>query len=176
MSTILIRKLTEGKEFNIKIVELKENQDNFPSKATGGTKYCHFIKASYDDFPEPVDFQWCKDQDTVTEFKVGDTIKIKAGAYVSSKNRQSITFISKAPPIGLKEKLEEEIKQVVNPNKQIDKHRECLSESDPQVMGRLWSISMGHAIQYYKDRKDATEEKVLAFADELRLHYQQSTL
>lgn len=176
MSTILVRKLTEGKEFELLITELLQNQDSFPAK-NGGTKYCHFFKGLYSEFPEPVDFQWCKDVNSVTEFKEGDTIKVKAGSYVASKNRQSVTFVSKVLPVGLKQKIEEQIKDVVAPSKPASRpHYDTPQENDPQIMGRLWSISMGHAIQFYKDRKDATEEKVLEFADSLRLHYQQSVL
>ena len=97
MSQILVRRLTEGKEFELTVTDLNQKyQDSFTGK-NGVTKYCHFFKASYSEFPEPVDFQWCRDIDSVTEFKVGDIIKVKAGTYVASKNRQSVTFISVVP-------------------------------------------------------------------------------
>ena len=170
-SVEILRRIPKDKEVLLVVTELFPCAESFQGK-NSVTTHCHFFTARYDEFPDPAPFQWCVQKEHV-EFKVGDKIKVKAGIYVDTKKRQSVSFIEKVHDV---DKKESRIHAPVKNDTNSGERHVPINFSNPAVMGSLWSIAMGHSIQYYKDRKDATEEKVLAFAQRLHEDYHQIML
>lgn len=162
----ILRRIPEGKEVLLTVTELDVCAENFPGKNTK-TTYCHFFMAQYSEFPEPEPFQWCVQKDQV-EFKVGDTIKVKAGTYADTKKRQSVTFIEKASPVGHREIMK---KIAETPTTFYEPKHRPVNNHNPAVMGSLWSIALGHAIQFNKDKKNVTMVDVLLDAALLEADY-----
>lgn len=166
----LIRKLTEEKEHFVTVLSLDQGKDTFTSNG-GQTKYCHFFSAQSHMYDVPVELQWCNDSPFVTEFKVGETIKVLAKKYVPGKGRQSVQFVPQEshqvpPPVSLPAQSVGALK-----NSKGEVYNDIPRNANPSIMGSLWSICMGHAVQFYKDRKDGTEEKVILFAEKLMKEY-----
>ncbi len=130
------------------------------SKAPDGQIRCHMFKGQYEAFPHPVSLQWCNSNATVTEFKNGDTILIQPGNYNNEALIQSVTWIKTAPRENQRAKME----AIVNGTAPVEAtkgERRVPENSNPSVMGTLWSICVGHAVQFNKDRKGVTMKDVL---------------
>lgn len=164
----ILRKLVKGQEYQLIITDLEICKDSFPG-SNGNTTYCHFFMGQYSEWPDPVSFQWCIQRGQVSEFKVGDTILVKAGEYVASKNRQSVTWLRTIP------KNQKQVMQDIVDNKPAPKGERHMpvNNSNPAVMGSLWSIALGHAIQFNKDKKCVTMKDVLIDAALLESDYNQ---
>lgn len=171
--------LPRDRDIDVLVSDLKPAGKLFPSnksKNPDGQIRCHMFMAQYSEFPNPVPVQWCNSNPGVTEFKNGDRIKILGGNYNNDALIQSVTWKGTLA----KETQQQPMKAVVNnstaPGVVQKGERRVLDNPNPQVMGSLWSICMGHAINFYKDRKDGTEKKVLAFAQALHDDYEKVIL
>ncbi len=160
--------LDQTKQVHVEVSELTPYGSEFPStNSPDGKMKCHRFMGKYADFPHPVYLQWCNPNPDVAEFKNGDTILIQPRKYVAAHGIQSVEFLSVVNKPGQRQQMEAIISKPSTPAGE----RRVPENTNPAVMGSLWSIAMGHAINYYKDRKDSTEEKVLAFAQRLHEDY-----
>lgn len=162
----ILRKLVKGTEYQLTITDLEICRDSFAGN-NGNTMYCHFFMGQYSEWPDPVPFQWCIQRAQVAEFKIGDTILVKAGDYVASKNRQSVTWIRTIP-----KNQRQAMQDIVDNKPPVKGERQVhLNNTNPAVMGSLWSIALGHAIQFNKDKKNVTMKEVLLDAALLEADY-----
>lgn len=173
--------LPRDKQIEVIVSEVAPEPNLFPSeksKAADGFIRCHRFMGHYTDFPHPVLLQWCNSNLSLSEFKNGDRILIQPGVYNNEALIQNVKWIKTAPRENQRAKME----AIVNSNPltsefpQPKGERRVMDNPNPQVMGSLWSICMGHAINFYKDRKDGTEKKVLDFAQVLHDDYEKVIL
>ena len=148
----IVRKLDETKQVEVMVSDLQHKGSTFQSaNSPDGVMKCHRFKGKWENFPEPCELQWCNSNDMVTEFKNGDTILIKPGKYNMAAGIQSVSFIQVVPKQNQRQVMQDIADGKTVAPKPVHANT---SNSNPQVMGSLWSICIGHAIQFNKDRVD----------------------
>ena len=147
--------LDQTKQVKVVVSELTPWGAQFPSlNSPDGVMKCHRFKGKWENFPEASELQWCNANPTVTEFKNGDTILIQPGKPNVAAGVQSVSFIQVVPKQNQRQMMQDiaDGKTLPPPATPV-KHLN--GNANPQVMGSLWSICIGHAIQFNKDRVDA---------------------
>jgi len=170
--------LPRGKQIHVIVTDLIPAGKLFPSaksKAADGQIRCHMFKGQYEDFPHPVSLQWCNSNLTVTEFKNGDRILIQPGNYNNEALIQSVSWVKTEPRENQRAKMEAIINNepLTAPLPAPQGQRRVSDNPNPQVMGSLWSICIGHAINFNKDRKGADIKSVLLDAAVLENDFKQ---
>lgn len=166
--------LPRDKQVEVIVSDLVPAGKLFPSdksKAADGHIRCHMFKGQYADFPHPVSLQWCNSNNTVTEFKNGDKILIHPGNYNNEALIQSVKWIKTAQRENQRAKMEAIINETQPQNTKVE--RRVSENPNPQVMGSLWSICIGHAINFNKDRKGISIKDVLLDAAVLEQDFKQ---
>lgn len=147
--------LPRDKQVEVIVSELRPASKLFPSgksKNPDGNIRCHSFMAQYSEFPNPVPVQWCNSNVGVSEFKNGDRILISGGVYNNDFLIQSVTWVKTFP----KENQRQIMQAIADtaPTTSPKGERRVSDNSNPSVMGTLWSICIGHAVTLNKDRQD----------------------
>lgn len=153
-------RLTENQVFTLKVKELEPSFDSYNSNQGTGKMFCHrFIMV--DDTDVEFVCQWCNESPTVTEYKVGDILKIQTKKFV--KNIQNmvplskVEFVKPGPP--------EQRYEPINSNG-VKSGEPVASYPNPQIAGTMIDRAMTNAVLYYKDN-EVPFEHVTEMADQM---------
>lgn len=154
-------RLSDNQVFTLKVKELHPNFDNYSSNSGSGQMYCH--KFIMTDGEEDFVCQWCNEFAQISEYRVGDILKIQIKSF--KKNIHNMVPLSKTsvvrpePP----EKTYEPISQPKEGPRQGDP---IAAYPNPQIAGTMIDRAMTNAIAYYRDN-EVPFQSVTKLADEI---------
>jgi len=171
------RLLTQGLKYTGTVKEIYPAADSFLSSKgaqQGGTIYCHYIDLEVNGFPEIHKVQWCNNNREVTEFGKGDDIKVICSNTNIGKGMHTVKFemvvktkMQKAQLEHFKNSGTSEVETFKDPGEK---------NKNPIIGGTLWSVCLGHAIQFHKDRKGSTMQDAMLDAVFLEEDYKKRFL
>lgn len=163
------RLLTKGLKYTGTVIEINPSADSFVSTKgdfAGQKKYCHYITLEVSGFPEAHRVQWCNDNETVTEFSKGDDIKFVVTGTNIGKGMHTIKFEQVAVS-GIQKAAKTLALNSGVMGEQPDKFKDPGEKnSNPMVGGTLWSICLGNAVTFHKDRPKSTTADVIQTAQD----------
>lgn len=153
------RLLTKGFKYTAHVLDITPAADSFISQkgeGAGARMYCHFIEIAVLGFPETHKVQWCNSNQTVTEFAKGDDIKIICTSTSIGKGMHTIKF-EHLVATKIQKTTQEFLKNTGASEKEKEKFVDPgVKNTNPMIGGTLWSVCLGHAVQFHKDRKTST--------------------
>ncbi len=153
--------LISGQTFTLRVKEVQQNADRFPSSGTGETTYCHYITLA-DELGEEFPSQLCGPLPTMNHCAKGDTVKVIMKSQTRGRyNIETITVQPKTP-----QPVKQPLSANYSQNKPIDQVPEI---ANPNVAGKAATIALQSSVSYFQNRAPLNPENphvpILALAD-----------
>lgn len=151
------RLLSVGLKYTATVKEIYPAADSFASTKganAGGTIFCHFLDLEVVGFPDIHKVQWCNNNKDISEFGKGDDIKIIVSGTNIGKGMQTIKFEQVVKT--KMQKVQTDLYKNTGVEKKDDFKDPGVKNNNPIIGGTLWSVCLGHAIQFHKDRKGSS--------------------